>query len=146
VRIATAERQYVKECSLQEGMSSLIGIYMVTSGCPVMAKLKPMVRYHLPFSTLDETRYRAISMYLLAQYFLARKGRAPDWALQRLVQFYEEVSTVNKHFFQRLTQIRVEDASLNALIRLDAFASTIAFTIDEHLLDELEQLFKAHFE
>src|SRR5262245_44978920 len=49
VEVATPARTYSKETTLAEGISSLMGIYMVTSGCPVMSKLKPMVRTHLPF-------------------------------------------------------------------------------------------------
>jgi hypothetical protein len=146
VRIACAEREYAKTCSLQEAVSALIGLHMVTSGCPVMAKLRPMGRFHLPFSTLEETRYRALSMYLLAQYFLARRGKKPDWDLKRLVELYGEILTVNSHFFQRLAKSNVEDASLNAIVRLDAFAGTIAFTVDEQILGELEHLFHAYFD
>ena len=54
---------------------SLIGIYMVTSGCPIMDKLRPMARFHLPFASTEETIYRAISTYLLGQYFLEQKGK-----------------------------------------------------------------------
>ncbi|MEY2977186.1 MAG: hypothetical protein RLZZ435_1325 [Cyanobacteriota bacterium] len=68
VNVITQERTYSKSLALQRGISSLMGIYMATSGCPVMEKLKPMVRYHLPFASLEETIYRVISMYLFSQY------------------------------------------------------------------------------
>ena len=58
VFITTKARTYMKRTTLQKGLSSLLGIYMVTSGCPTMEKLKPMVRYHLPFATEEETKYR----------------------------------------------------------------------------------------
>jgi len=74
VEITMETRRYVKRTSLQIGISSLIGIYMVTSGCPVMDKLRPMVKTHLPFATREETMYRVLSMYLLAQYFLSKEG------------------------------------------------------------------------
>jgi len=32
-----------------------------------MDPLKPMVRYHLPFASLDETVYRMVSAVLVAQ-------------------------------------------------------------------------------
>jgi hypothetical protein len=146
VDVETPERRYSKRCALQEVVSSLIGLHMAASGCPIMAKLRPMARSHLPFSTLEDTRYRALSMYLLAQYFIARRGGAADWDLSRLVKLYEEVLTVNTHFFKRLLSLGLEDASLNAVVRLDSFAGTIAFTVDEHILDELEQLFHAYLE
>ncbi len=144
VRLETEARTFVKRASLQEAVSSLIGLYMVTSGCPIMGKLKPMARYHLPFSTLEETRYRVLSMYLLAQYFIAKRGRSPDWEFKELIRLYEEIQTVNSHFFKRLAQTDVEDASLNAIVRLDAFAGSIAFTVDQQLLEELERLFRSY--
>ena len=146
VRVETAERDYVKRCALQEAASSLIGLYMATSGCQVMAKLKPMARFHLPFSTLDETHYRVLSMYLLAQYVAARRGQSPDWEFTTLVRLYEDVLTVNSHFFKRLASADLEDASLNAIVRLDSFAGSIAFTVDQQILDELDRLFDAYLE
>ena len=144
VRVEAPERQYAKPVPLQEGVSALIGIYMVTSGCPVMARLKPMVRYHLPFANMEETRYRALSMYLLAQYLLAKQGRVADWEAKDFPRMYAEIQKVNAHFFQRLAKSDVEDASLNAIVRLDAMADSISFTINQQILDELVELFQAY--
>ncbi len=144
--IQSEERGYIKHTTLQQGISSLVGIYMVTSGCPIMEKLKPMVRSHLPFATLRETQYRVISMYLLAQYFLYRRGREPDWELKNLVKVYDDIQIVNKAFFQRLAHIKIEDATLNALIKLDMFAKYISVSINRDVLDEMECLFNAYFE
>ena len=144
VTIEIEERKYKKHTTLQKGLSSLIGIYMVTSGCPVMEKLKPMVRYHLPFATEAETKYRVLSMYLLAQYFLYRRGKRPDWELKDLVKIYEDIHIINKYFSQRFSQIKIEDASLNALVILDCFADSITFSITEDMLAEIEILFNAY--
>src|SRR5262249_45179319 len=78
--------------------SSLIGIFMVTSGCPVMNKLRPMVDTHLPFMTSAESTYRVISMYLLAQFFRQRQGRKPDWALEGLLGVLEAAKETNAAF------------------------------------------------
>jgi len=144
--IQSEERRYIKHTTLQQGISSLVGIYMVTSGCPIMEKLKPMVRYHLPFATLRETQYRMISMYLLAQYFLHKRGKEPDWELKNLVKVYDDIRIVNKGFFQRLAHIKIKDATLNALIKLDMFAQHVSFSIDRNVLDEMEYLFYAYFQ
>lgn len=61
----TEERTYSKDTLLQQGLASLLGIVMTTSGCPVLEPLKPMVRFHLPFATLTETVYRMVSMCLV---------------------------------------------------------------------------------
>ena len=142
--IESEARGYVKHTTLQKGLSSLIGIYMVTSGCPVMEQLKPMVRHHLPFATLEETKYRVISMYLLAQYFLYKRGKEPDWELKNLAKIYDDIRIVNRSFCQRLTYTKIKDASLNAVVILNNFADFVPFSIDKKLLEELEPLFKAY--
>jgi heterodisulfide reductase subunit C len=144
VIVTAPERKYIKRVSLQHGVSSLIGIYMVTSGCPVMENLKPMVRFHLPFASIEETKYRAISMYLLAQYFLYKHGSQPDWDLKKLAEAYENVSLVNESFCKRLRTIKGKDANLNALIVLDIFAGSVNFSIDSQMADDLEYLFKGY--
>jgi hypothetical protein len=53
VTVTMRERVSWKTTSLQEGLTSLLGLIIVTSGCPVMEHLKPMARFHLPFSTLE---------------------------------------------------------------------------------------------
>lgn len=146
VSIDTEARTYVKRTSLQQAVTSLVGIYMVTSGCPILGKLKPMVRYHLPFATLEETQYRVISMYLLAQHFAARRGKRPDWKLQDLLQMYKDIQAVNDALVTRLSrQMDARDPSINALVILQAFSYAITFSIDQQMLDDLEVLFKAYF-
>lgn len=146
VAVAAPERKYIKQVTLQHGVSSLIGIYMVTSGCPILDMLKPMVRFHLPFATIQETKYRAISMYLLAQYFLCQHGRQPDWNLKKLAETYENIRVVNESFCKRLRTIEGRDASLNAVVVLDVFADSVNFSIDSRMADDLDYLFKGYFE
>jgi hypothetical protein len=145
VIVTAEERKYIKSVSLQHGVSSLIGIYMVTSGCPILEKLKPMVRFHLPFATIEETKYRAISMYLLAQYFLYQRGSQPDWDLKKLAEAYENIRIVNESFCKRLRTIEGKDASLNAVVVLDIFADSVNFSIDRRMADDLDYLFKGYF-
>jgi hypothetical protein len=73
IRVETEERTYFKETSVQHGLSSLLGIIMPASGCPIMANLKPMVPFHLPFASYAETEYRVFSTYLLDQYLRHKK-------------------------------------------------------------------------
>lgn len=143
--IETEERNYQKHTTLQEALSSLIGIYMVSSGCPILEKLKPMVRYHLPLATPDEAVYRTITMYLLAQYFLFKRGKHPDWELRYLSKIYEDIQMVNSNFGNKLREIVVKDASLNALVKLNCFANYISFQLDADVLSEAERYFNAYF-
>jgi len=143
VRVQTNERIYEKATTLQKGLSSIIGMYMVTSACPVMDKLRPMVRFHLPFGSMEETVYRAVSMYLTAQYLLMRKGKTPDWDLKKLVEIYKAVAQVNRGIAKRLSSASEEDANMNAVVILSAYAEMVPFSI-EHRLAELEYIFSEY--
>lgn len=140
VTVETAQRTFQKKTSLQKGLSSIIGIYMVTSNCPVMDKLRPMSRFHLPFATSVETFFRSISAYLIAQLLLVRKGKEPDWALKNLQEIYKSVNLVNKGMSQRLTHASQKDANVNAVVILHSFGDGISYFIDSGL-DELEPMF-----
>ena len=140
-RVTVPERVYEQvDVSVQEALSSLLGVYMVTSGCPVLSKLRPMVRFHLPFQTELETITRATSMYLLGQYLVAQDGGAPDWSLAGLSANYEATSVVNRAFAARLRAAAPKDANVNALIRLDSVARSVPDLIDSQM-DELRFLF-----
>ncbi len=84
----TPERTYFKEASVQEGLFSIFGIVNATSKCPVMNFFKPMARFHLPFSTVQETKVRVISFYLLSQYFKQKKSATIDIELEKLDKHY----------------------------------------------------------
>jgi hypothetical protein len=146
ITVRVESREYHKCAPVQQGVSSLMGLYMVTGGCPVMNKLRPLVHTHLPFATVKETMFRAVSMHLLAQYFLQKRGQTPDWQLKNLVRTYEEIRQVNRAFVQRLLSIKPRDASLNALVGLDCFATATAFSISEDSLREIEPLFHAYLQ
>jgi hypothetical protein len=143
VTIRTEARNYHRRVAVQGGISSLMGIVMVTSGCPIMDKLRPMVATHLPFATLDETLVRAVSTYLLAQYFRHRRGLTPDWELSGLAAVYDDVATLNRCFRERLGTIEMLDANFNALVHLDCFAIFGSMSVDGGL-DDVEQAFRAY--
>ncbi len=129
--IVTAERTYSKEnVTMQSGLSSILGIIMVTSGCPCLDYLRPMVATHLPFASIDESIYRAMSMYLLAQFTRAKNDLEPDWSMEGLRQIYSEIDAVNISMVKRLRAATEEDASLNAVVILDSFAKLVPMSID----------------
>ncbi len=142
VRVKTPERTYSKSTTLQDGLSAMMGVLMSTSTCPEFAYLKPMVRFHMPFGTIEETEYRVTSMYLLAQYFIRKRGGEPDLDMKKLIDLYENIRTVNINICRKLGEIQVKDANINALVSLDCFANTVSFSIESDRFEELEQLFK----
>jgi len=141
LRVETPERVYEKNIPLQHGLGSLLGIVMVTTGCPTMSILRPMVRFHLPFATIEETIYRSVSCYLLGQYFQLKKGKYPDWNLEGLAEAYRDIQMINVGMTDRLRSISKEDANANAVVVLDVFAKALPSSIVDSI-KELEYLFQ----
>ncbi len=147
VIVETAQRSVTRgQTALYPAISSLIGIHMVSSGCPILDKLRPMVRYHLPFANTDETIYRALSMYVLAQYFRKKEGLEPDWELSGLSKIYQDINAVNIDFSRRLKRDTQSEATTNAITSLDCFAQIIEFSITEEMLEDVEQMFRGYLE
>lgn len=145
VEIETNNRIYHNNTSLQDGLCSLAGIYMSTSGCPILDKFRPLVKTHLPFAGLEETTYRTISTYLLAQYFVMKNGKNPDWELKNLVNLFDKVRVVNKCFKKRLEQLNIEDALLNAIVCLDIYIRFTNSVVVEDELADFKNLFLSYF-
>ncbi len=146
VEVETITRKFQKRTALQSGISSLIGILMPSSGCPIMGKLKPMLYTHLPFATLDETQTRVFSLYLLSQYIRFKKGQEPDWEMHNLIDIYDQISILNKNVSRQIVSLEQKDAGINGLIILNNFAEYVTFTINEKLVDEIEFYVKAFYE
>ncbi|MFO1424490.1 MAG: hypothetical protein U1F70_12745 [Candidatus Competibacteraceae bacterium] len=142
VVVTTEERIYSRDTTLQQGLTSLLGIIMPTSGCPVLEPLKPMVRFHLPFATITETVFRMVSMCLVAQYLRHGEGKPFDFGLGELAKIYAEVAIVNRDFVRRLRDASMEDANINALVGLDCFATMVPL-IAEDTLNEIKLYFSA---
>jgi len=143
VTVETRERTYSKSASVQQGLGSLLGIIMVTSGCPIMDVLRPMVRFHLPFASIDETIFRSASSWLLGQYFRVQHDLKPDWDMVGLLKAYEEIQILNVGMTNRLRNISETDANANAVIVLDVFAKELPYSIFDGL-KKLEYLYGSY--
>lgn len=142
-QVETDERTVTKRTSVQRVLRSLMGLLSASSDCPRIDFLKPMAHYHLPFSSAEETVYRVVSTYLLAQYFLRQEGKPADAGLDGLKAHYRELQRVNQGMAQRLGAIRAGqgDSSVNALVLLDLFAHSMPDSIDTQL-EELRPAFQ----
>jgi hypothetical protein len=122
VEIVTPARTTRKQVTLSEGVSALLGALMPTGGCPILGMLRPNVLTHLPFATIDETVFRTLAMYLLAQFFVSQRGGKGDWKLAHIEKFLDDIHVINRHFSERLSSTCLKDANVNAVSRLDVFA------------------------
>ena len=150
-QVESDERTVTKRTSVQKVLRSLMGLLSASSDCPHIEFLKPMAHYHLPFSSREETVYRVVSTYLLAQYFLRQQGKPADAGLEGLKAHYRELQQVNQGMAARLGAIRVEegDSSVNALVLLDLFAQSLPDSIDadlEELLPAFQEFLKMNYD
>jgi len=133
VRVLTAEREYVKRVTLEEGMRALMGLIMATSACPVFCDLKPNARTHLPFASKEESILRLASVYLMKQYFVWREGGSPDWELKGLIKEHAELQLVNHAFWQRVMAAFKSDANSKALLSFFTVSASISTSLDSQL-------------
>ncbi len=142
VTVNSKYRKYCKDSTAQEGISSLMGLLMVSSGCPVLGKLKPMIIHHLPFASLPETDYRVFSTYLLAQYIKMKEGKTPDWEMKGLQNIYDRINILNKYVAEKIKSLELLDANVNAVVILSNFANSVTMSLDDEDLWLIEPYFK----
>jgi hypothetical protein len=136
VTVTTEERTYRKECQVQQALSSLVALFMATSGCPILGRMRGLARTHLPFATMDETLFRSVSAYLVQQLLVHKKGGAPDWNLKGLLSHYDDLDALNRAFKTRITEAAVQDSTLNAIATLGMLSMGVSLSIEDRL-DEL---------
>jgi len=142
VTVQTEERSVAATLSAQQGLASLMGLMMASSGCPRTAVFRPMARFHLPFSNEAETAYRVAAMYLVAQHFVARDGGDADLELKNLESVYRGVHAVNRGMAQRIRVASRQDAIVNAIVLLDVYSSLVPAAIHD-ILAEIKPAFAA---
>lgn len=144
LEVVTDERRISQTTSAQQGLSSLMGLIIAVSGCPHTTFLKPMARFHLPLANRDETVYRAVSMYLLAEHFRRGEGEdGSDNSLEGLKEIYGRIQKVNTWVAKRLRTASEADAPVNAIVILDTFAKAVPSAIEDSLAN-LKEIFGSY--
>lgn len=133
VEVASTERNVVHSTSVQEGFSSLMGLLIAGSSCPVTHFFKPMARFHLPFANKEETMWRAAATYLLSRYFAKKRLKPSDLDFKGLMAIYDDVARLNDALVQRLRKVTSKDSTVNALVHLDVFAKFLIPPLDDSL-------------
>ncbi len=143
VEVTLPGRKVNEETTAADGLRSLMGLIIPTSGCPHTAFFKPMARFHLPFSDENETLYRVCSMYLLAQNMRGKNGLEADAGFEGLTKIYANINKVNLHVADRIREASKKDSTANALVLLDVFAQLLPMQFDE-ALEEILTCFEAY--
>lgn len=140
VTVESPERTVFKECDVQTGLRSLIGLVLAVSDCPVLGRFRAMGLHHLPFASTRETLTRTVGFYYMRQYFIHREGGDPDWDLSELNDFINRVLAVNMRLKSRLGAASARDANLNAISSLFFSAISMQCSLKRNLED-----LKPHF-
>ena len=100
-----------------------------------------MARFHLPFSSYEETVVRSLGTYLLGEYIKQQDDPQHAIGLEGLSAKYAQIALLNQGIIERIRALKGADATQNAVIVLDSFASLLPMEIDSGLA-EIKQLFK----
>jgi hypothetical protein len=139
VTVEQAERTITVATTVQQVLASMFGLIMASSGCPWTDHLRPMARFHLPFASEEETVYRIVSMYVLAQRMVGGRQKANYEPLRSL---YENLHVVNRDMARRLGAAAQSDPARNAIALLDTFTTLLPDALEQSLA-ALQPLFGA---
>lgn len=133
------------EVPVQKAIRSVVGLQLGLCACPVMRKLRPMARVHLPFGRRRHTIFRFVGMYLIAQHLRRQRSLKADRGLRGLLDLFAAIHEVNKHLAERIRAACDLDATVNGLVLLDIFAMEVEADVEEQL-EELSGLFATWLE
>ncbi len=128
VRALTSEREVKKETDVQTALAGLMGLILATSGCPILARLRPLAQTHIPFSSQTETLYRMAAMHLFGCFL-----RGEPASFDGLQRFFDDLDQLDQALAERLRIAAQRDGSLNALLMLHARALMVSLSLDEGL-------------
>lgn len=132
VKVISDEREIQHHTSLQRALSSLLGLLMSSSACPKMKFLRPLARFHLPFSTHEETLFRVVSSSLLKNY-IDDTEQTHEEILENLKKNYQDIQNINRFMADRTRGAIKKDAAVNAIVLLDVLSKSVTFSIDDSL-------------
>ncbi|MEL7085527.1 MAG: hypothetical protein AAGM36_13625 [Cyanobacteria bacterium J06597_1] len=130
------ERTYSKETDLQQGLNSIFGLIMASSGCPHFQWLKPLARFHLPFASFDETLFRAMSSCALSELIKHKTVRDIDEIYQLVRHRYEQLAIVNAALVKRIGHIGKGEADRNALVTFHSYCQMFNLSLSGELFTE----------
>lgn len=131
--------------TIQRAVRSLVGLLLALSACPVLMKLRPMASFHLPFGEKEQTVFRTVGMFFIAQYLRGLEGLESRWDLDELRGLYQQIHRTNTRLADRLREASSKDAAINGLIILDAFGQDVEMNIETNL-KKMKPLFWMYFE
>jgi hypothetical protein len=134
------ERTYTKATHVQDGLASILGLLMAVSGCPIMDFFKPLARFHLPFSSVDESIFRIVGLSMLWQHYKKSDLVEPQHLGDIIKSRYALVQQVNKGILERINSISELDADKNAIVTLNSLGQILEMELETNI-ESLHHLF-----
>jgi hypothetical protein len=119
--------------SAQQVLSSLAGLVIAaTQGCDITKVLRPMVLFHRPFASFDESVYRSLANAALLVAVASNQTHLREFTHKN----YRAIQQLNKALVKHLQTEHADwEALINALVNLDLFVKTILFNTDHEFPD-----------
>lgn len=131
VEVTMPARTVVASTTLQRAAGSMMGLLSALSGCPHTRAMLPMAMFHLPFSTSEETFFRIMGTYLIAQHLRKREGDSADGDMHGLLEIYSRLRAVNNGMANRIRAAAEHESSVNAIVLLDILAADMSASIED---------------
>lgn len=140
VSCESQDRIVTKETTVQEGLASLLSLLIPISGCPVMSFFKPLSRFHLPFSTVEESAFRVTGSYFLKKYFTSKSTAEEQYCISDIGEHYGLANHVNRGILARIKDLNSLDADKNSLVTLSCLAQILEMEIAANL-ESIQHIF-----
>ena len=143
LKVKTHDRILVTATSVQSAVGSLTGLVMAASDCPHTSFFKPLAKFHVPLGGEEESIFRALSVYLVGQFFRHQQGEAATFDLDGLLEVYRRLEVVNSALAGRVKAAGDVDAGVQSFKEWDVFSGMFALRISG-VLEKIKPLFQSH--
>ena len=128
IRVFTKHRIYEHTASIQQGLSSLLGLIFATSACPHLKFFRPMARFHLPFASSEETLFRVFATFALHNIMADTSGLI--FQMEDLRKLYQNLHIINQAMSKRIQSVMAEDSTAHAVVLLDILSKSMLYSIE----------------
>jgi hypothetical protein len=120
VEISTAAGTFSVKGGVSTIFAPLFKLVMLTSGCPVLDRLRPLAASRLPMIWTRIGLGDLAGNYLVEQSRKERAGGPPDWRLELFAGFLKQVSRVAGALTERVREAGPSDGPVNAALSVVA--------------------------
>ncbi len=134
------DREFRTSTNAERALYSLLQVLLASSQCPHLHILRPLARFHRPFTSLKEMTFFLFSSSILRE-LRTSKTLSRDELFRWIEAQLDEIQIINKALSLRLQKASQVDATLNALVLFDLFIQSIPLILPD-FIEEFYRLFE----